>query len=271
MGDGLCQVAARLDVCAAERSTQIVGRAARPEQDADREAHGAADCNVLDPQQPELPSDRHQQVEEHEQREREGSLAGEERNRRRCETRDQHHDREQDPEHHGVGADHGHECPADDEAERGAHNRSGNRLPCAERVRTQHRERSEHDPEAVLDGGQVGDEHRQRQAGCSAQAVVQPRRARLRVGERSFPGGADRPRESGGLTSEQPLGPGAAAGGRGVIGVCRDLLGDVGEFLRPEARVERRNDRCRVILGGLGRAPHWQSGGVRLECVQRLA
>ena len=48
---------------------------ARPEQETDYEADREADGDVLDANQPDLPTDRLDQVEENEQHDREGCLA----------------------------------------------------------------------------------------------------------------------------------------------------------------------------------------------------
>ena len=103
-----------------------------------------------------------------------------------------------------------------------------------------------------------------------AQAVVQPGGARLSVSERALARGRDRARESGRLTPEQPLHPGATRRGGREIDVRRDLVGDIRELLGTEARIQSRDDggghvavgrRRRVLTRG-------QAGRVVLEFVQ---
>jgi hypothetical protein len=69
---------------------------------------------------------------------REGGLAGRERDRRRCEPRKEDRRREENPEHRGVGADEDEERCADHEPGCGAEQCADDALARVERVRAQH-------------------------------------------------------------------------------------------------------------------------------------
>src|SRR5439155_3902898 len=58
-------------------------RTARPEQETDTEADREADCDVLDADQPDAPADGLDDVEEHQEDDREARLSGGERDRPR--------------------------------------------------------------------------------------------------------------------------------------------------------------------------------------------
>ena len=68
-----------------ERAAQRSACAARPEQQADEQADAAADRDVLDAQQPDLPADGLDDVVKEHERQRERGLPGRERDRRRRE------------------------------------------------------------------------------------------------------------------------------------------------------------------------------------------
>ena len=198
--------------------------AARPEQQPDREAHRAADRDVLDPHQPDLPARGREDVEEDQQRERERGLAGGEARSQRARGR-----RAGPPAGAAARAA---SCSvpisatsarADDEPGDRAEQAADHVLPGAQRVRAQHRERAEHDPEGVLHAGEVGDQHRKAEADGAADAVLQPQRVRLDVGAGALLGGRERARRARRLAAEQLVEPAAPLGGRGQVDVARDL------------------------------------------------
>ena len=125
-------------VCLCQRPAERRGGAARPEQESDDEAHGAADRDVLDPDQSDSPADRLEDVEQDHERQRERGLAGSERDRRRCEPGKEDRQREENPEHGGVRADQDEERRTDDEPGCGAEQCPDDALARVERIRAQH-------------------------------------------------------------------------------------------------------------------------------------
>ena len=87
-----------------------------------------------------------------------------------------------------------HEQRAEDDSDGGPGERADDRPAGAERVRAQDGERPEHDPEAVLKPGPLGDVDGDREPGGAAEAVLEPDRADARVLDREplggFEGGA---------------------------------------------------------------------------------
>ena len=140
-------------------------------------------------------------------------------------------------------------------------------LAGAERVRAQHRERAEHDPERVLDARHARDEHGEAEARRPAHAVVQPDRVRLEVRDRPLLGGRDGARQAGRASPEHPPEPAAPVGGGGDLGVLGDLGRRERELLRAEARDrEPTRPRWRRRRSAAGR-PSWRSrrGSARRE------
>ena len=156
-------------------------RAARPKEETDAEADREADRDVLDADQPHPPADRLDDVEEHEEDDREARLARGKRDRARRVGGEQDRDGQHAPQHRLVRADADHEQRADDEPDRGPRERVENGRAGAERVRPQHGKRSEHDPERVLKAGPLGDKDGDREPGGAANAVLEPHRADVGV------------------------------------------------------------------------------------------
>ena len=101
--------------------------AARPEQQPDAEADREPDGHVLDPHEADAPADRLDDVEEHEQHDREPRLAGGERDRARRVGGEQHRDRQHRPQHRLVRADRDHEQRAGDDPDGGPGERAEDR------------------------------------------------------------------------------------------------------------------------------------------------
>ena len=221
-----------------QRPPERGARAARPEEQPDEEAHRAAERDVFDPQQPDTPSGRLDDVEQDHDRQRERGLSCGERDRRRGEAGEQDGRRKQEPQHRGVRADDREQRRRDDEAGRRAEHGPQDVLTGGERVRPQHGQGAEHDPERVLHAGAVGHEHGQAQTDRAADAVVQPDRVPVEVGGRALLRGRDRSGDACRLAAEEPVQPAAPLGGRGQVDVRRDLGDDEPQLLRAEARVE---------------------------------
>ena len=104
-----------------------------------------------------------------------------------------------------VGADQREQPGADDEPGDRAEQAADDVLAGAQGVRAQDGERAEHDPERVLDAGQIGDEDGEAQADRTAHAVVQPNRVALDVGCGPLLRGRQRAGHAGRLMAEQAL------------------------------------------------------------------
>ena len=206
---------------APERVGEVVadhgGRAPRPEQDADHQAHQAADGHVLDAQQAHLPAGRHEQVEQDHHDDGERRLAEGERQRARRVGGHGHGDRQRRPQRRGAGADAEQQQRARREADHGAAKRAQRGGLGGRRVGAQHRQGAEHYPEPVLDPGQVGHQDRRGQGQRAAQAVQEP--------DRTEAGVPDQDAHRAGNRGHPPLGhrslglgpvPAAAPGGDGL-------------------------------------------------------
>src|ERR1039457_2488720 len=134
-------------------------RAARPEHQADPEAHGEADRDVLDPDEPDLPADGLNEVEEHDQDDGERGLARRERDHPRGVRGDQHGNREYAPQDRVAGADGQQEGRADHDPGGCPGERAQHRPAGAECIGAQDRQRAEDDPEGMLEAGSLRDEH----------------------------------------------------------------------------------------------------------------
>ena len=93
-------------------------------------------------------------------------------------------------------------------------------LAGAERVRAQHGERAEHDPERVLDARQLGDEHGEAEPDGAADAVLQPQRVALDVRAGALLRGRQRAAEPRRAAAEELREPAAPLGGRGQVDVA---------------------------------------------------
>ena len=129
------------------------------EQEAHHDTHAAADGDVLDPGQPNLPSGRLDDVEQDHHHRGERGLTGDERDHRRCDARNEHREREQHPEKGRVVGDTDHDDCADENAECSPADGSDGGRSGAERIGPQHRQRAEYHPEAVLDVGELDHQH----------------------------------------------------------------------------------------------------------------
>ena len=217
---------------AAERVGQVVadhrGGAPRPEQDADHQAHQAADGHVLDAQQAHPPAGRREQVEQDQHDHGERRLAEGERQRARRVGGHGHRDGQRRPQRRGAGADAEQQQCAQHEAEHGAAQRAQRGGLGRRRVGAQHRQGAEDHPEPVLDPGQVGHQDRRGQGQRPAQAVQEPDRTEAgvpgqdahRAGDRGRPPLRHGPFGLGAVPAEAPGGDrlrvGPAGGDQGV-------------------------------------------------------
>ena len=159
--------------------------------------------------------------------EREGGLPGGERDRGRGEAGEQDRRRQQEPQHAS--------CSVPTSREQ-APRRRRSRRPCRaaraatfwpvlERVRAQHRQRAEHDPERVLHAGQVGDEHGEaeadrRRAGCCAATPSAGRRAPPRAPAPRPSGPGNARRADGRAAAASQLRRSAAAASSMLVAIC---------------------------------------------------
>ena len=253
------QVAGRLDIRRAERAAQDRRRPPRPDQNTDQQADGRTDRDVLDPHEPHPPAGRLDQVEEHEHYDREGGLTGREGDRGRV-GGEQHGERQHRPERAGGAAEHDQDQATDDDPGERAEQRPDDRRAGRDRARAQHRHRPEHDPEPVLQVGELGDEHRKRQADGPAYAVAQPHRvavdvrAKLPTGHAGSRARRGRDRGRGGETRDEA---GERSGARigapvaGLHGVAAEQERPVGELAQAVGVVQLA---CRLGLVAIG--PH---------------
>ena len=235
--------APRERVC--EIAAEESGGAARPEQEADAEADGESDRDVLDSHDADPPADRLDDVEEHDQRDREARLAGGERDRPRRIGGEQDRDRQDGPEHRVMRPDRDDEERADDDPDRSAGEGAHDRPSGGERVRAQHGERSEHDPETVLQAQALRDEDGNGEGDRAADAVPQPDRAHARVLERKLLGCVDCRRRGGDIRF---LVRGDVSGRR-AHGIQPDLPGRIGRGANAKRRLQGFGQDGRVRAG----------------------
>ena len=157
----------------ADRPRHRCGGTARPQQQRHYDTHQSADDDVLNADQPHLPTGWHHEVEgdQHHHRER-GLRRGE-----GCDLgyvgRTEHHQWHQNPQHHRIDSDqrddHYTEQEADSRSDHCAPH-PGARCQCAA---AQHRQCTQDDPEAVFDREYVSHGHRERKADTGTQAVAE--------------------------------------------------------------------------------------------------
>ncbi len=169
------------------RRAQLAAGAARPQDEADDQADGAADRDVADPDQADLPAGRLDQVEQDDDEDGEAGLARGEVDRRGSVSRDEGGERQRQPQGLMIGPDGDHRQPADDEAEDGTGERLGRGHRGALCGRAQHRQRSQHHPEGMLDFDELGHQHRQAEREGGAQAVAAPHRVEVEMGAQPPP------------------------------------------------------------------------------------
>ena len=231
---GVAQVAGS----APERVSEVVaddgGGTARPEQEAHHEAHRTADADVLDPQQADLPAGRDQQVEEHDDRDREGGLPDDEWRCAGRVRRDQYGYGEGDPQPGGAGADANEQGGANGETRDRAGQAAQRSLTGGGRARPQHREGPEDNPERMLDVGDLGYGHRGGQRDGAPGTVAEPDRPQASVAS-DYSGRAQEPRRRLGCrrapSGDHRLAQGGRDGyadGLGVEGVVSAPDGDRG-------------------------------------------
>jgi len=85
------------------------------------------------------------------------------------------------PKHSGVGADRDHEHRAEEDPDRGPGDCAEDRTACAQRVGSKHRDRSEHDPETMLDARSLGDVDAEPEPDRAARTVLEADRGHAPV------------------------------------------------------------------------------------------
>ena len=210
------------------RRAPAEGRAgsARPEQQSDGQAHGAAERDVLDPHAARSSSrPAAMMLNRIDQRERERRLAGGKGDRGGREPGEQDRDRQQQPQHGRVRADRSETsaAPIDEPDDRARQRRAPRSGRCSARSsaaptasRTRPRTRAARRSDSATS---TASPKRDR----AAHAVVQPHRMSARRARRHARWAAvSDPGHALGLAPEQPLEPGSPRRGGGKVDVLRD-------------------------------------------------
>ena len=116
----------------------------------------------------------------------------------------------------------------------------------------------------MLHARQVRGENGEAQADRAAHAVVQPDGVPVEVGGGPLVCARQRPGQARLPATEQSVDPAAPLGRRGQVDVETDLGDSEAQFLRPEARVERRDHAGNGLLGRLIEADRGFGCGDRL-------
>ena len=236
-------------VCGGEVVAQKRTGTAGPEEEADPEADREADGDVLDANHPDPPANRLDDVEEHEEDDREARLSGRERDRTWGIGAEQDRNRQHAPQHRFVRPDADHEQRPDDDSDRGPRERADDRPAGSQGVRPQHGERAEDDPETVLETRPLGDVDGDGESDGAADAVLEPHRPHAGVLDREALRGFERGTGRRRLGDVAVVEVGRVASGRQQC-VAGCLAGGVGDCADPKRRLERLRDHAG---GGIGR------------------
>ncbi len=237
------EVAGACRIGVIERTAQGCCCAARPDKQADPEADGAAECDVLDAHEPDVPAAWLEDVEQDDERDREPRLTSRERDACRRKPGEQDRDRQQHPEHCRVRPDQRQKPGPNREADRRPSQSAQDVLAGVERTRAEDGQRPEHDPERVLNARLGRDADRDPECEGGSDAVAEPDGAPTDVPRRPFLRCREWAAEAVRLAAEDPVDEAAAVGAGCQLDVRGDLRHGERQLLGAKTGIERRDQR----------------------------